>query len=430
MTCPAPARPRALLRSAFARSAFACLALACLLLAACASTPHAEADADAGIPRSVLLVSLDGLHPDDLDPGLTPTLSRLAREGVQAEWMAPSYPSLTFPNHYTLVTGLRPDRHGIVHNTMRDDVLGRFSLSDRDAVGDGRWWQGEPVWVAAENAGLPTATLFWPGSEAPVRGVQPRRWTAFDKDLPLAARVDTVLGWLAEPAATRPRLATLYFEHVDTASHGHGPGSAQARAAVAEVDAALGRLVDGLAARGLLDRIDLVIVSDHGVAVVSPGQAIALEDMVPAEDAVVVTGGQALGFAPRPGRETAAERALLGRHARYACWRKAELPARWHYGSHPRIPPIVCQMDEGWDAVPRAAIARRPGDHPRGSHGYAPELPSMRALFLARGPSFRRGVRLPAFDNVDVYPLLMHLLGLPPAENDGDPATLVPALAP
>lgn len=139
--------------------------------------------------------------------------------------MTPSYPSLTFPNHYTLVTGLRPDRHGITHNTMRDEALGRFRLSDRDAVGDGRWWQqGEPAWVTAERAGVATATLFWPGSEAAVGGVRPQRWTAFDKDMAMAARVDTVLAWLAEPPATRPRLATLYFEHVDSAGHDHGPG--------------------------------------------------------------------------------------------------------------------------------------------------------------------------------------------------------------
>ncbi len=411
MTASVPAQARALL----------CLVLPCLLLAACAALPPG----DGRSPPSVLVVSLDGVHPDDLDPALTPTLSRLAREGVQAAWMTPSYPSLTFPNHYTLVTGLRPDRHGITHNTMRDAALGRFRSSDRDAVGDGRWWQqGEPVWVTAERAGLPTASLFWPGSEAAVVGVRPRRWTPFDKDMAMAARVDTVLAWLAEPPATRPRLATLYFEHVDTAGHDHGPGSAQSRDALRQVDAALARLVDGLAAHGLRDRIDLVIVSDHGMAAVAPGNVIALEDMVPPEDASVVTGGQSLGFAPRPGREAAAERALLGRHDRYSCWRKGELPAHWHYGSHPRIPPIVCQMDEGWDAIPRASIARRQAGGVRGSHGYAPELPSMRSLFVAHGPSFRRGLQLPPFDNVEVYPLLMRLLGLPPAPHDGGDAAL------
>jgi predicted AlkP superfamily pyrophosphatase or phosphodiesterase len=404
-------------------------ALLSLLLAACAGTPTAVTGASTPAARSVLLVSLDGFRAGDIDPVRTPVLARLAADGVRADWMTPSYPTLTFPNHYTMVTGLRPDRHGIVHNTMRDASLGRFRLADREAVGDGRWWQGEPIWVTAERAGLPTATLFWPGSEAAVGGVRPTRWTAFDKDMAMDARVDSVLGWLAEPAATRPRFATLYFEAIDVASHDHGPDSPQARDAVRDVDAALGRLVDGLAARGQLDAVDLVIVSDHGMATVPAGQVVALEDMVSPEDAEVVTGGQIVGFVPKPGREAAAERALLGAHDHYDCWRKGALPARWHYGTHPRIPPIVCQMHAGWDALPREAIARRP-EHARGSHGYDPQSPSMRALFVAHGPSFRSGVRIAPFHNVDVYPLLAHLLGVPPAPNDGDAGTWQPALKP
>jgi predicted AlkP superfamily pyrophosphatase or phosphodiesterase len=398
--------------------------LAALLLAACASqVPMAETSA-----RSVLLVSLDGFRPGDVDPVATPTLARLAREGVHAEWMNPSYPSLTFPNHFSIVTGLRPDRHGMVHNTMADATLGRFQTSDRSAVGDGRWWQGEPLWVRAERAGLPTATLFWPGSEAPIRGIQPQRWRPFDAALPPATRVDIVLGWLGEPRATRPRLATLYFDSNDVASHDHGPDSPQAQATRRELDASLARLLDGLAARGMSDRVDLVIVSDHGMATVAPGQVVLVEDMVAPEDARVISSGQSVGFQPLPGREAAAESALLGAHPRYDCWRREELPAHWDYGRHPRVPAIVCQMHEGWDALTRSAAERRPPSQARGSHGYDPALPSMRALFIAHGPSFRGGVRLPAFDNVDVYPLLAHLLGIEPADGDGSLHALRAAL--
>ena len=403
--------------------------LVTLLLAACASAP-APHGADAGpAPYTLLLVSLDGVHPDDLTRGDTPNLQRLAAGGVQAEGMIPSYPTLTFPNHYTLVTGLRPDRHGIVHNSMLDPELGRFSLRDRDAVGDGRWWNdGEPLWVTAENAGIPTATLFWPGSEAPVRGVQPTRWTQFDAGLPKAERVDRVLSWLSEPADTRPRLATLYFEHPDSAAHAHGPGSPELRAALRAVDAQIGRLVDGIQRGGLSSSVDLVIVSDHGMAAVPEGNVVAFEDMVDPELVEAVSFGQSVGFNPVAGREAEAERALLGDHGRYQCWRKQELPERWQYGSHPRIPAIVCQMQEGFDALPARYIERRPPGT-RGSHGYDPALESMRAIFIARGPSFASGVRLPAFDNVDLYPLLARLVGVEPAEHDGNPQTLLPALA-
>lgn len=409
----------------------AALAACLLVLTACATGPFSDRtpaasrestsiQAPAANQPSVLLVSIDGLRDDYLDLGMTPNLARIAASGVRAQWMNPSYPSLTFPNHYSIVTGLRPDHHGIVHNTMRDVQLGSFSVRKPEAVGDGRWWGGTPVWVSAERAGMATASFFWPGSEAAIDGVRPTRWTPFDADIPLAKRVDTVLGWLSEPDSTRPRFATLYFDTLDKAGHHHGPDSPQAHAALSEVDVMIGRLLDGLQARGLSDRVNLIVVSDHGMATVAAGHVVAVENMVDPIDAVLVAAGQSVGFAPKPGRAQAAEAQLLGEHAHYQCWRKSELPPRWHYGSHPRIPPIVCQMDEGWKATTRERLTQRPSDTTTGSHGYDPALESMRAVFLARGPALRRGVELPAFDNVDVYPLLMRLLGLKPEPNDGD----------
>ena len=396
---------------------------ALLLLVACVAGPQSRPAA----PSSLLLVSLDGVHPDFLGRGDTPHIDRLARDGVRAEWMNPAYPALTFPNHYTLVTGLRPDRHGIVHNTMQDRALGRFAVSDRGAVGDGRWWGGEPLWVSAERAGLATATLFWPGSEAAVGGVRPRRWHAYDEAWPITGRVETVAGWLAEPAATRPRLVTMYFEHPDLAAHTHGPHSQQLRASMRAVDAAIGTLLERLDDAGVRTSTDIVVVSDHGMAEVPQGQVLATQDMVDPGDAALVMSGQVIGFHPLPGRERAAERQLLGRHAQHECWRRDELPPRWRYGAHPRVAPIVCQMDPGWDALPRESLARRsPGT--RGSHGYDPAIPQMRAIFIANGPSFRNGAVLPAFDNVDVYPLLARLLGIEPAEHDGSIEPLLQAL--
>lgn len=398
-----------------------------LSLTACAALPRGTINAPA--PRDpVLLISIDGVRADYLDLGLTPNLDRMIREGARAQWLIPSYPSLTFPNHYTLVTGLRPDRHGIVHNTMRDAALGSFKLSDREAVGTGAWWSGEPLWVTVEKAGLHTATLSWPGSEAPIRGVRPTRWQPYDGNVPYATRVDQVVGWMSEPQATRPRFATLYFEGLDEESHGFGPESPQARHALAEADAAVGHLLQGLEARGVLDEVNIVLVSDHGMAPVPPTQTVMVEEMVDPADADNITAGQSVGFAPRPGRTLAAEAQLLGRHARYECWRKHQLPARWHYGKHPRVPPIVCQMDVGWDAVKRATLEKYPRTTTRGSHGFDPLSVEMRTIFIARGPAFRKGVVLQPFDNVDVYPMLAHLLGIVPAPNDGDIAPLRPAL--
>lgn len=372
---------------------------------------------------SVLLISIDGLRPSDITPDAMPHLTRLASTGVRAEGMRPSYPSLTFPNHYTLVTGLRPDHHGVIHNSMWDAPLGEFRVANRAAVGDGRWWGGEPVWIGAAKAGLRTATLYWPGSEAEIKGLRPGRWLAYDENTTGEWRAGTVAHWLTEDASTRPDFVAMYFNEVDQASHDHGPASVEADVARRETDAAIGRLVSLLELRGALDRTNIVIVSDHGFADVPVGQAIAVEDMISIDAARAISVGQVVTFAPNPGFESWAEKRLLGRHDHYECWKKSGLPARLKYGSHPRVPAIVCQMDPGWDALPRDQQERRMKTGPRGSHGYDPDLPQMRASFIAHGPAFKPGTRLRVFDNVDIYPLLMKLLRLNPAPNDGDAHT-------
>ncbi len=401
------------------------LLLACLLLAGCASAPRTPSHSP------LLLISVDGLRAHDVTPELMPNVSRLAADGVRAiDGMRPSYPSLTFPNHYAIVTGLRPDHHGIIQNTMHDAVLGDFKVSNEVAVGDGRWWGGEPVWVGVEKAGLHSATMFWPGSQAAIAGVRPSLWRPYDKSFSANARADTVNAWLDAPMATRPAFVTVYFDEVDEAEHDNGPGSPEAIAALHEVDTAIGRIVDTLRARGQLDRTNIVLVSDHGFAKVPKGQVVIVEDVVSKEEAKAVSLGQVPEFAPNPGFEAVSERKLLGRHDHFECWKKEALPARWHYGSNPRIPPIVCQMDEGWDMIARSGADKRATEGDRGSHGYDPELPSMRATFIARGPAFAHDATLPVFDNVDVYPLLMHLLGLQPRANDGDPRTFDSVLLP
>lgn len=393
-----------------------------------APPPPAATAAANDPPHTLLLISIDGLRADMLDRGITPTLSQLARDGVRARWMTPAYPSLTFPNHYTLITGLRPDHHGIVHNSMRDPVLGGFWLSKQEAVGDARWWGGEPLWVGAERAGLRAATWSWPGSEAAIQGVRPSQWRHYEEGVSLEARVEMVRGWLNTDRPQRNRLVTLYFEQVDEAGHDHGPESRDYADTVRAVDAAIGRLLDGMQRDGTRARTNIIVVSDHGMAEVPPGHAISVEAMAPPELATATTDGQVIGFVPLPGQQAKAEAHLLGAHAHYDCWRKMQLPARWHYGTHPRIAPIVCQMHEGWDALFPDKLAKRPPKGMRGSHGFDPALPSMRAVFLAQGPDLAKGKTLPGFDNVDVYPLMTRLLGIPAAPNDGNPATLLPAL--
>ncbi len=376
-------------------------------------------------PAPLILISVDGLRADYLRRGLTPTINALAADGVTTPAMRPSFPSLTFPNHYTLVTGLRPDRHGIVNNNMDDPELGRFALSLRGAVEDGRWWQdGEPLWVTAEKAGLPTATMFWPGSEAAIRGTRPGRWLPFDGKLPNTARVAQVLAWL--DATPRPRFLTLYFDTVDHDGHDFGPDSPQVNAAVAEVDARIADLLAGLKARRI--QANIVLVADHGMAQVSNDRRILLDGLINPADVRFVAGGAVAALEPAPGKADAVRAALLRPHAHMACHDKAAIPPALAYGRHRRVPSIICIAEPGWLiwlSAPTPEQAARPL---AGMHGYDPAHPDMAASFVAAGPAFRRGLVLPPFDNVHLHPLLLRLLGLPPLASDGDPAVLAPAL--
>jgi predicted AlkP superfamily pyrophosphatase or phosphodiesterase len=394
-----------------------------LFSAGCATRPAAtKAGGIAGAPPApLLLISIDGYRADYLDRGLSPTLAMLAAHGVRADGMQPSFPSLTFPNHYTLVTGLRPDHHGIVNNTMSDAALGRFSLGDRKAVSDGRWWaEGTPLWETADAHGLRTATMFWPGSEADIHGHHPDYWQPYDGKVTPAQRVDTVLGWLDLPAGQRPAFLTLYFDAVDHAGHGFGPDSPQVNDALRDTDAALARLVRGLQQRGLLDRINLIVVADHGMAGVPLADSVLVDTLIPLDQVDTVSLGVVAGFDPRPGHDFAPIEAALTRPQQHMqCWDKSRIPARLAYGSNPRVPRLVCLADVGWRITTRAYLASHKGHVSLGEHGYDNADPRMQALFVAHGPAFRDGARVGEFPNVDVYPLMAHLLGLAPVANDG-----------
>lgn len=420
---------RALRTSAATMLRLATLAL--LLAFACGCTHHAPRAEGGGRERerALILVSIDGFRVDYLERGMTPTLAALAADGVRAQALKPSFPTLTFPNHYTLVTGLYPDHHGIVNNRMTDPTMGKaFVYKQALTIEDPAWWGGEPIWVGAETHGVRSATMFWPGSSVAIHGVRPSYWKPFDTDYAPARRVDDVLHWLDLPASRRPRFLTLYLEQVDHAGHVHGPDSPEVDAALRETDGALARLVGGLKRRGLYDKVDLIVVSDHGQAATDPALRTYLDDLVPLDDVDVANYGILAGIEPRAGKTAEVERALLRPHPHMRCWRKSELPPRLHYGTNARIPSLLCLADRG-GIVSWRDYEKRGGRYSAGEHGYDNDDPSMRALFVAHGPAFRHAFVMPEFDNVDVYPLLAHLLGIPPEPNDGDFATVAPMLA-
>lgn len=419
--------------SAAKRASFATICLVALLGMAACGGPHRPPRVDPGPvvdETTVILISLDGFRWDYVDWDEAATIRSLAENGVRAEGLIPSFPSKTFPCHYSIVTGLYPGNHGIVSNNMVDPVIGgEFHLSDRDAVEDTRWWGGEPIWVTAEKQGLTAAAMFWPGSEAAIAGVQPTYWHTFDKDFAFGDRVAQVLEWMDLPAAERPRLVTLYFEHPNDISHRYGPTAPETRAAVRGVDSQIADLLAGLEARGLSDSVDLVLTSDHGMAEVGPDQVVILDDYVTFEEGELFEQGAYVQIFPGPGREETIYEALKGAHAELAIYRKAEMPEAFHMADSPRTAPIVGVPSVGWEAASRSLFERWQGGMLKGDHGQDPADPRMHGLFVAHGPSFRRGLRIDRFENVEIYNLLTAVLGLEPAPNDGDPRALADVLS-
>jgi predicted AlkP superfamily pyrophosphatase or phosphodiesterase len=380
----------------------------------------------ADLKPTVILISFDGFRWDYLSKAPTPNLRRLMERGVHAGNMIPSFPSKTFPNHYAIVTGLYPGHHGIVANNIFDPATGRtFATTKRDEVRDPMWWGGTPIWTLVERAGVKSAPLFWPGSEAPHGGIMSTYWQPYDQNRPANARVDQILTWLDQPAGQRPTFLTLYFEDTDEAGHANGPDSAEVRDAIVRDDSYLGRLLDGLSRRGLADRVNIVVVSDHGMSAVDDTHVIVADDYVSPDEVVISDINPTLGIFPKAGKEDEVYRRLVNAHPHLKVFKREDIPASWHYRDHPRVPPILGVADEGWQVLRRstaASIAAHTMRGGRGTHGYDPQLMSMRAIFIAAGPAFKQGVTVAPFENVSLYNVLAKILDATPPPNDGDPA--------
>ncbi len=365
-------------------------------------------------------MSLDAFRYDYLQKYDAPNLQRLAKQGATApEGMIPSYPSLTFPNHYTLVTGLLPEHSGMVANGYYDAVRDQqYSMSKTS--GDGTWYHGVPLWSLAEQQGMRAASFFWPTSDAEIAGERPAYYVPFDDKFDDEKRVQQVLAWLALPPEQRPHLITLYYSNVDHAGHNFGPDSPETREAVHHVDELIGELKHGLDATGL--PIDLVVVADHGMVRVNP-EPVILDQY--ADLSKFRTVGSLL-YAPDEATAEAAYRQFRAHpDPRFTAYRRKDVPAQLQYNDNPREgdPVMVANGPYTIHAHPRTE-----GKDNLGEHGFDPAVvPEMKALFVAEGPGVRH-TTLASFPNVDVYDFVCALLHLKPAPNDGALGPLKPAL--
>ncbi|HIB60140.1 MAG TPA: alkaline phosphatase family protein, partial [Candidatus Marinimicrobia bacterium] len=340
----------------------------------------------------VLLISFDGFRADYLDWYNTPNFDRLAEHGVKADGMKPVFVSKTFPNHYSLATGMFIENHGLIGNHFYDKKLGEyFTLSDRSKVEDARFYGGEPIWVTAEKQGVKTASYFWAGSEAPVGGVWSSIWKKYDHDFPFLARVDSVAKWFTLPEEKRPHLIMLYFHEPDDAGHRYGPKSAETEAMVDSMDTIMGMIISSMESLDIYPHLNIIVVADHGMAAISPERTIDLSDYVKLSGIKQEGSGP---FAMLYGEDNQKLNTIVKKLKsvpHMSVYKKEEIPDRYHFKNHYRIKDVLLVADEGWFILDKKYFGADKFNlkflH-GGTHGYDNELRSMHAIFLADGPAF------------------------------------------
>jgi predicted AlkP superfamily pyrophosphatase or phosphodiesterase len=381
------------------------------------------------IKNPVILISLDGFRYDYIEKYNTKHLKALARDGVRAEKMQPSYPSKTFPNHITLVTGKYPSNHGLVHNRFYDE-----QLDDVYSMGKAKqqplWLWGKPLWILAEQNNVRSATYFWPESDSKIEGILPSYYYPYNKSTPYQDRIDEIMRWLKLPENQRPRFITGYFSLVDSIGHEFGPDSQEVRVAVNKLDGYIGQLKQRISTE-LSFPVNLVIVSDHGMVAINKKSKIDWAQLNKFSNYKVVNGSTQLMLYANKGvnnNTIVYDAKLLAKQSqgRYLIYTKENIPARLHYSGNYRIADIVAE------AIPPATFSDKEhlGKKIGGTHGFNPYLvEEMGALFIANGPDFKKGLVISPFENIHVFPILATILDLPiPNDIDGKLSVLKPIL--
>lgn len=375
--------------------------------------------------QSVLLISFDGFRADYLDLYHTPNFDRFLKTGVRSKGLIPVFVSKTFPNHYSIATGMYAENHGLIGNHFYDKKLDdTYTLSDRSKVEDPKFYGGEPIWVTAEKQGVTSASFFWVGSEAPIGGVYPSRWKRYEHNFPFEARIDSVVKWFSLPKPERPQLCLLYFHEPDWTGHNTGPRSVETGGMVTHLDSLFGDLVHKLSESPVGEDLNIIAVADHGMVEISSERTVSLAaitnmDTIKQEG----DGPYALLYShDKDAIEKAAKEIHAAPHVN--AYLREDIPERFHFKNHHRIKDALVLAEEGWYIENQAiGSSSEAGVYIPigGTHGYDNQLESMHALFIASGPAFKKGFVFEPFENVNIYPMITHILGLKPSLNiDGD----------
>ena len=361
----------------------------------------------------VILISLDGFRWDYGSRGMTPNLQDMAENGVQAISLQPVFPSKTFPNHLSMITGMYPENHGIILNYFTDPFTGeRYGLRNRRAVQDARWYTGEALWQTAERQGVICASYFWPGSELNLAYRRPTYFQYYDHGRPYRTRVQGVLDWLKLPPADRPHFLTLYFDAVDTQGHRAGPDGAATNRAIARVDSMVGLLRQGIADLGMIGQVNVIVVSDHGMTAIDSTRQVRLDSILGSIECDIEERGPLMLLRPKNRSVDETVQVLAENASHYRVYKREDIPKNFHYSHNPFIPPILVLADMGWGLVTEKLPV-----HGKGNHGYDANHMDMHGIFYASGPAFKHGYRTGTLRNIDIYPLICKILGIMPRQN-------------
>jgi len=357
----------------------------------------------------VIMISADGFRHDYAEKYQAEHLLQFGREGVRAVSMIPSFPSLTFPNHYSIVTGLYPSHHGIVANGFYDAARNEmYSMSNKPMVRDGTWYGGTPLWVLAEQQQMVSASMFWVGSEADVKGIRPSYYYYYSEKIPTGDRIKAVKDWLSLPEEQRPHFITFYVSEPDHAGHNFGPDAIETAQAVKTVDSTIYQLTEAVRTTGL--PVNYIFVSDHGMTKVNGEDVLPIPAVIDTTKFLISSSSTMLALYAKDKSGIQPLYETLKKEAQhYKVYLKTNVPAEFRYSDADdkmnRIGDILLIPE--WPhvfSVPKSKI---------GHHGFPPlQVNDMHATFMAWGPAFKQQMHIPSFENVNVYPLIAEILGL------------------
>jgi predicted AlkP superfamily pyrophosphatase or phosphodiesterase len=362
----------------------------------------------------LILISFDGFRWDYPSKELTPNLLSIEASGVKALSLKPTFPSNTFPNHITIVTGLHPQNHSIIANNIFDKFYNEYySITDTSAVRNPKWYKGEMIWETARKQGLLTASYFWPGSEMNLDFRRPNYFENYDHHRDYFIRVNGVLDWLKLPYDKRPRFITLYFDLVDTYGHKYGPLSDGTNKAVHFVDSVLGYLMNGLNNMDIKDSVNLIIVSDHGMTEVSHSRIINIEEIISNKNIKIFGKGSSMNLYGNKKEIDNAYSILKSKKENYSVYKRDEIPDYFNFKDNALIGDIFILAEVGWTLITNKDL-NKSNDYLKGNHGFDNNHIDMHGIFYAIGPSFKKGYKIGSIENIHIYPLLCKLLNIIP----------------